>query len=93
MYLSLTFEHSQTAVGKFEMMFCFPDRSDQVKQFTAKKIHECNESQRELAIVLPYPFDSDLPYLLRQGWRHVWDDDCNLTRLNLSAGCGGKCLN
>ena len=30
-----------------------------------------------VAIVLPYPFDTDQPYCLRQGRRHVWDGDCD----------------
>ena len=32
---------------------------------------------KELAIVLPYHFDSDLQYNLRQGWRHAFSGYCN----------------
>ena len=40
---------------------------------------------KELAIVLPYLFDSDLQYNLRQGWRHTFHgycDHCSWKKLN-----------
>ena len=40
---------------------------------------------KELAIVLPYLFHSDLQYNLRQGWRHAFNgycDHCSWKKLN-----------
>ena len=40
--------------------------------------HSCVQwVAKELAIVLRYPFDSDLQYNLRQGWRYVFNGDCD----------------
>ena len=45
---------------------------------------------KELAIVLPYLFDSDLQYSLRQGWRHAFNgycDHCSWKKLNNWSQC------
>ena len=71
-YLSLTFHH--TAVAKVEMSSTFPTIAIKLNNSVIifqSKINACSESQRELAIVLSYPFDSDLSYHFRQGWKHV----------------------
>ena len=72
-YLSLTLRHQQTVVVKVEMSSTFlnvPIKSNNLQpQVLNDKIRTCNESQRELAIVLKSPFNSDLLYRLRQGWK------------------------
>ena len=74
MYLSLTFQLSQTAVVKVEMSSAF--RTVPVKLGNSQQLF-FNEkfmgamSRKGVATVLPYPFDSDLQYNLKQGWSHV----------------------
>ena len=58
------------------------------------KNHPCSESQGELAIVLPYSFDSDYPHHLRQGWRHVQNGDCDhrsWRKLEIDYNAGETC--
>ena len=79
-YLSLTLQHSQTIVANLKgVLLSQLFRSSKIvhNHNFSIKLHVRNESQKELAIVLPYPVDSDLPYRLRQAWRHAQDGDCD----------------
>ena len=62
-----------SVVVKVEMSSTFLDVSIKSKNLQPQvfndKIRTCNESQRELAIVLKSPFNLDLQYRLRQGWK------------------------
>ena len=101
MYLSLTFQLSQTAVVKVGMSFTFP--TVPVK-LTNSQLLFFNENScvqwvaKELAIVLPYLSDSDLQYNLRQGWRHAFNgyfDHCSWKKFNNLLQCRSslRCCN
>ena len=77
-YLSLTFQLSQTAVVTSEMNSTFWTVPVKLNSYNFSMKHSCVQwVAKELAIVLSYLFDSDLQYNLIQGWRHAFSSYCN----------------
>ena len=79
-YLSFTFQLSQTAVVKVEMSTTFPTvpvklSNSQLQFFNEKFMRAMG--RKGVSNYFAISFYSDLQYNLRQGWRHAFNDYCD----------------